>query len=152
MPQVSRVLVLSYLVDPVARLQVKALQEAAPSLGITLLIREIRTADDLPAAFAAGVKERADGLITTSASIFRVQHARVTELAARHRLPAIYPFWAMADESGGLMAYVVVEPDLQRRAHLHRQNPEGGQACRSRSSAADPLQARHQPEDCQDIT
>src|SRR5262245_41291920 len=81
-PQVSRVLVLSYPIDPVVPLQVKALQEAAPSLGITLLIREIRTADDLPAAFAAGVKERADGLITTSASIFRVQRAQVTEVAA----------------------------------------------------------------------
>ena len=115
-PHVSRVLVLSYLGDPVVPLQVKALQEAALSLGIRLLIREIRTADDLPAAFAAGVKERADGLITTSASIFRVQRARVTELAARHRLPAMYPHSAMADESGGLMAYIVVEPDLQRRA------------------------------------
>src|SRR4030095_15547327 len=40
-PQISRVLVLSYLVDPVVPLQVKALQEAAPSLGITLLLREI---------------------------------------------------------------------------------------------------------------
>src|SRR5262245_26275756 len=81
-PHISRVLVLAYLGDPVVSLQVKALQEAAPSLGISLLIREIRIADDLPAAFAAGVKERADGLITTSASIFRVQRARVTEVAA----------------------------------------------------------------------
>ena len=30
-------------------------------LGITLQIREIRTADDLPAAFDAGDKERAEG-------------------------------------------------------------------------------------------
>lgn len=115
-PQISRVLVLAYPVDPVVPLQLKALQEAAPSLGIKLLIREIRTADDLPVAFAAGVKERADGLMTTSASIFRVQRAQVTELAARHRLPAMYPLSAMAEESGGLMAYIVVEPDLQRRA------------------------------------
>ena len=49
-PHISRVLVLTYLDDPVVPLQVKALQEAAPSLGIRLLIREIRTADDLPAA------------------------------------------------------------------------------------------------------
>jgi putative ABC transport system substrate-binding protein len=49
-PHISRVLVLTYLDDSVVPLQVKALQEAAPSLGIRLLIREIRTADDLPAA------------------------------------------------------------------------------------------------------
>jgi putative ABC transport system substrate-binding protein len=115
-PGVSRVLVLSHLVDPIAPLQVKALQEAAPLLGVTLLIRDIRTTGDLPAAFATGVKERADGLLVTTESIFRVQRARVTELAARHRLPAVYPFSAMADESAGLMAYLVDEPDLHRRA------------------------------------
>src|SRR5262249_51074875 len=52
-PAISRVLVLSYLVDPIAPLQVKALQQTAPSLGVTLQIHDIRTADDLPAAFEA---------------------------------------------------------------------------------------------------
>jgi putative ABC transport system substrate-binding protein len=108
--------VLSYLVDPIAPLQVKALKDAAPSLGVTLQIRDIRTADDIPAAFEAGVKERAQGVLTTVESIFREDRARVTELAARHRLPAIYPFSAIASESGGLMAFDVVEPDLHRRA------------------------------------
>ena len=118
-PGISRVLVLSYLVDPIAPLQVDALRAAAPPLGITLLVQGIRTADDLPAAFAAGVRWRAEGLLTTTESIFRVQRARVTELAARHRLPAVYPFSAMADESGGLMAYLVDEPDLHRRAAVY---------------------------------
>jgi putative ABC transport system substrate-binding protein len=115
-PGISRVLVLSYLVDPIAPLQVTALKQAAPSLGVTLQIREIRTANDLPAAFADGVKGGADGLLTTAESIFRVERARVTELAARHRLPAVYPYTAMAAESGGLMAYLAVEEDLHRRA------------------------------------
>jgi putative tryptophan/tyrosine transport system substrate-binding protein len=115
-PAISRVLVLSYLVDPIAPLQVKALKEAAPSLGVTLLIRDIRTADDLPAAFDAGVREHAQGLLTTAESIFRLQRARVTELAARHRLPAVYPYAAFAKDSGGLMAYDVNDSDLHKRA------------------------------------
>ena len=86
------VLVLSYLADPIAPLQVKAMQQAAGSLGVTLQIHNIRTADDLPAAFDAGAKERAEGLIVTAESIFVVQRARVSELAARYRLPAMYPF------------------------------------------------------------
>jgi ABC-type uncharacterized transport system substrate-binding protein len=52
-PGISRVLVLSYLVDPIAPLQVKALQEAAPSLGVRLRVHDIRTADELPGAFEA---------------------------------------------------------------------------------------------------
>jgi ABC transporter substrate binding protein len=59
-PAISRVLVLSYLADPIAPLQVKAMQQAAGSLGVTLQIHNIQTADDLPAAFEAGAKERAD--------------------------------------------------------------------------------------------
>jgi putative ABC transport system substrate-binding protein len=115
-PAISRVLVLSYLVDPIAPLQVKALQQAAPSLGVTLQIHDIRTADDLPAAFEAGARERAEGLLTTAESIFVAQRVRVSELAARYRLPAIYPYSIQVTDAGGLMAYDVNYPDLERRA------------------------------------
>ena len=59
---------------------------------MTLQIHDIRTADDLPAAFDAGAKEHAEALLTTAESIFVVHRARVSELAARYRLPAIYPY------------------------------------------------------------
>jgi putative ABC transport system substrate-binding protein len=118
-PRISRVLVLAYLVDPIAPLQVKTLKEAASSLGMTLHIHDIRTADDLSAAFDAGAREGVEGLLTTSASIFHVQRAQVAELAGRRGLPAIYPFSAVAVESGGLMAYEVIESDLHRRAAIY---------------------------------
>ena len=70
-PGISRVLVLSYLDDPIAPLQVKALKGAAPSLGVTLQIHDVRTGDDLPAAFDDGAKERAEGLLTTAESSVR---------------------------------------------------------------------------------
>jgi putative ABC transport system substrate-binding protein len=47
-PRVSRVLLLSYLIDPIAVPQVKELERAADSLGVKLLVQDIRTADDLP--------------------------------------------------------------------------------------------------------
>jgi putative ABC transport system substrate-binding protein len=97
-------------------LQVKALQRAAPSLGVTLQIHDIRTPDDLPAAFEAGARERAEGLLTTAESVFVAQRARITELAARYRLPAMYPYSIQVTDAGGLMAYDVNIPDLERRA------------------------------------
>jgi putative ABC transport system substrate-binding protein len=42
-PKISRVLVLSYLSDPIAPLQVAALDRVAPSLGVTLFVRDIRS-------------------------------------------------------------------------------------------------------------
>jgi putative ABC transport system substrate-binding protein len=115
-PSISRVLVLSYLADPIASLQVNALKEAAPSLGVMLQIQDIRTSDDLPAAFDAGIRQHADALLTTAESMFFVNGERVSELAAHYRLPAMYPFSAPVLDAGGLMAYEVDNGDLQTRA------------------------------------
>ncbi|MDP1839271.1 MAG: ABC transporter substrate-binding protein [Reyranella sp.] len=114
-PQISRVLVLTHLSDPVAASSVKALEEAAPALGIKLQIQDIRTPDDLPAAFEAGVKERAEGVINTGESIFAVNRTRLAELAARHRLPGVYHLRVIA-EAGGLMSYQPVSAVQHRRA------------------------------------
>jgi len=114
-PRITRVLVLSYLTDPIAAPQINELKTVAPSLGVQLQIREIRTVDDFPAAFEAGTRERAEGLLTTAESIFFVYRARVIELAARHRLPAMYPLRTFVD-AGGLMAYTHNSSDLYRRA------------------------------------
>ena len=118
-PGISRVLVLSYLADPIAPLQVKALKEAAPLLGVTLQIHDIRTADDLPAAFDTAAREQAEGLLTTAESIFVANRVQVSELAARHKLPAIYPYSIQVTEGGGLMAYDIGTSDLFRRAALY---------------------------------
>ena len=115
-PGISRVLVLSYLADPIAPLQVKAMEQVAPSMGVSLQVRDIRTADDIPAAFNDGTRESAEGLLITTESMFIVHRARIADLAARHRLPAIYPFRLPVTEAGGLMAYDVKAPDLHRQA------------------------------------
>jgi putative ABC transport system substrate-binding protein len=59
----ARVLVLSYLSDPIAPLQVAALDRVAPSLGVTLLVRDVRSGADLAAAFDAGMSEHVNGLM-----------------------------------------------------------------------------------------
>jgi putative ABC transport system substrate-binding protein len=114
-PKIPRVLVLSHSSDPVAAPQVKALEETAHSLGTKLQIRDIRTSSDLALAFDAGVKERAEGVIAITASIFAVNRALVVELAARHRLPGVYPHRVIA-EAGGLMSYQAVTTEQHRRA------------------------------------
>ena len=114
-PRLSRVLVLSYLEDPIAAPQVKQLESAAQSLGVKLIVRDIHTADDLPVAFASGAREGAEGVVTTAESIFVVERNRVVQLAAKHRLPGMHPCRLMVD-AGALMAYDSYTSDLQRRA------------------------------------
>jgi putative ABC transport system substrate-binding protein len=95
---------------------VKALKDAAPSLGVALQIQDIQSGDDLPAALDAGARERAQALLTTGESVFVVHRARVSELAARYRLPAMCSFSIQVVDGGGLMAYDASYPDLIRRA------------------------------------
>jgi putative ABC transport system substrate-binding protein len=102
-PGIARVLVVSYLADPIAAPQLKELEGAAGSLGVKLLVQDIRTADDLPAAFAAGATDGAEGILTTAESIFVAERKGVVELGAQHRLPGMYPYRRMV-EAGGLMA------------------------------------------------
>ena len=84
---------------------------------MTLHVIDIKTPDDLLAAFEAGSKAGVQGVLTTAESIFRDARARVTELAVRYGLPAIYPYAAFALENGGLMAYDDVDDrELHRSA------------------------------------
>ena len=117
-PKVSRVLVLSYLSDPVAPLQVAALDRVAPSLGVTLLVRDVRSGADLAAVFDAGMSEHVNGLIVTAESVLVVHSAQIGEFAARLRLPAIYPY-AIQVRNGGLMAYEANIPELHKNAALY---------------------------------
>jgi putative ABC transport system substrate-binding protein len=117
-PSISRVLVLSYLVDPIAAPQLKELENAAGSLGVKLLVRDIRAADDLPAAFDTGAREGAEGVLTTAESIFVAERKRVVELGAQHKWPGMYPYRLMVD-AGGLMAFDSYTPKFVARTAIY---------------------------------
>jgi ABC-type uncharacterized transport system substrate-binding protein len=112
-PGISRVMMLT-----AGSPEVKAMTEAAPSLGVALQIRDIRNANDIPAAFDAAVSESAEALIVTGETIFVTHRARVIELAARHRLPAMYPFVIRVGD-GGLMGYVTLPSEMQRLSAVY---------------------------------
>jgi len=114
-PGLSTAAVLTNLADPIAAPQVKDMENAARALGIQLRVRDVRTPQDLPDAFAAVVRGGAQGVLTTIESIFLNHRAEVVELAARHRLPAVYPYRQFAD-AGGLMTYGPDVLGLFRRA------------------------------------
>jgi putative ABC transport system substrate-binding protein len=115
-PGIARVLVLSFLADPIAPLQVKAMEASAPSLRVTLQVHDIRSAEDLAVAFSAASSAGTKGVVVTEESMFIVHRARVAALAAQYKLPVIYPFVLPVKDSGGLMAYAVRAPDLHRNA------------------------------------
>jgi putative ABC transport system substrate-binding protein len=104
-PKLSRLGVLTVPSNPVQReLLGKALPSAAQRESVTLLRLPVQAPGDLPGAFDAARADRADGLYVLGDVLTFVQRARILELAARSRLPAMYTSRS-AVEAGGLMSY-----------------------------------------------
>jgi len=115
-PTASKIAVLANPGNPIHRLIVaEELSPAAQKLGVALPIVEATTAEELDIAFASAATQHADAIIVLGdASTFN-NAARVTALAAKHRLPAIYVFRLFA-ANGGLISYGPDIPDLFFRA------------------------------------
>ena len=101
-PRATRIAFLTHE-DPGLREQEKETQAAAAALGVTLALTRLR-GDDYEGAFAAMVASRPDALFVAAASYFVRDRKRIIELAARHRLPAMYE-WPAQVEDGGFMSY-----------------------------------------------
>jgi ABC-type uncharacterized transport system substrate-binding protein len=115
-PQSARVAVLANPAAPSYQPLLNNLTMAARALGLQLHVVELRSPDELDAAFAAMTQERADALMVLSDSaLMDSLLGRVADLAAKRRLPAMYD-WKMYVEAGGLMAYGPSLPDTHRRA------------------------------------
>ncbi|HEY7205174.1 MAG TPA: ABC transporter substrate-binding protein [Methylomirabilota bacterium] len=101
--------------ETIGRSQLETTQEAARVKGLALTPLSVRRADDLPEAFRAAVRERADCLIVLTSPLLSVQRARISDLALKHRLPGICLFTSFP-AFGLLMAYGPNQPDAFRRA------------------------------------
>jgi putative ABC transport system substrate-binding protein len=79
-------------------------QQAVHAMKKPLHVLNATTAADIDAAFAALPGLNINALMVTANPLFVAERARVVALAARHRIPTIYPFRDFAD-AGGLMSY-----------------------------------------------
>jgi len=93
----------------------KEAELAARRLGMRLQFVEAQHPEDLDRAFSDMTKARADALTIVGSPILLHERRRLVDLAAKNRLPAVYPSREFAD-AGGLMAYGANLADLLRRA------------------------------------
>ncbi len=88
---------------------------AGRALGVRLQFVEARGPGDFDRAFSDMTKARAGALTVLPSGMFINERNRLVDLAAKNRLPAVYP-WREFIDAGGLMAYGPNLPDLFRRA------------------------------------
>ncbi len=114
-PRASRVAILSNPANPSHAGYRRETQAAAKVLRVTLRFREVRDPNELEGAFAALTTDRANALLVFPDALAFAHRTRIVDLAAKHRLPAMYGAREMV-EAGGLMAYGSSLVDLFRRA------------------------------------
>jgi putative tryptophan/tyrosine transport system substrate-binding protein len=118
-PKTSRVAVLLNPANPTNPIQLEEIRAVAPALGLTLLVFEIKGAEDFDQAFARMRQERVGALLVFSDPMFGFQDKRIAQLAVNGRLPAMFGNRRYA-EAGGLMSYGTANPDDQfRRAAIY---------------------------------
>src|SRR5436309_7665706 len=105
---VPRITRLAVLWTPAAALELRATRAAAPKLGFTLKLMEVRNADDLARTFAVLEKERPDGLTMLFDSLTTGYRGLVGDFAKKHKLPTVFGAREFV-EAGGLMSYA---PDI----------------------------------------
>jgi putative ABC transport system substrate-binding protein len=117
-PGVSRVAVLwqpGAFGERTEKDMLKAAEVAARALGVRLQFVEARGPADFDRAFSDMTRARAGALTVLPSNLFFREHRRLVDLAARNRLPAVYP-WKDFVDAGGLMSYGANPTDSSRRA------------------------------------
>jgi len=114
-PGLSRVAVLGTSTLPGHARALREVELAARTLKVQLQYLDVRGPKDIETAFQKARKGRGDAVLVLPSPVLESHRTQVADLAAKNRLPTIYPF-AEFVEAGGLVAYGVSIPELFRRA------------------------------------
>jgi len=111
-PTVTRMGGLFNLDNPVSAREWESIAASARSLGIAPNLLDVRSRDALGAAFDTASQQRLDALIVGLDTLTQTNSDMIVDLAASHRIPAIY---SSSEFAGGLLTYGVAYQDLYYR-------------------------------------
>ena len=115
-PAVARVAVLyNPATAPYAGLYLRSIEDTAPAFAVAVRTAPVKDDAEIEAVMAELTGEQSAGLLVLPDTFTRLHRDAIVALAARYRLPAVYPFRYFA-ASGGLMSYGVEIEDLFRRS------------------------------------
>jgi putative tryptophan/tyrosine transport system substrate-binding protein len=113
--------IIGYLANPksaVAEPETKELHEAARTSGVELRVLNAADESEIDTAFATLAKEYSMPLVVSTDNLFADRPVRLVALAARHAIPAIYPYrWFPT--AGGLMSYGADLADAYRQVGIY---------------------------------
>jgi ABC-type uncharacterized transport system substrate-binding protein len=114
-PGVRRIAYLYHPDNPNPAKSLQTLQSAATSFGATVVSVTVRAPGDIDQAIESFAAEGGGRLVIPPDAFLTINRDRLVATAARHRVPAVYPY-RIHVLAGGLMSYGTDQPDLYRRA------------------------------------
>ena len=114
-PKISRLAVMWNPASPVEPFGFQAVLAAGAAAGLEIKSIEVRTPDDLAAAFAAVTASRADALYALANPVNSKFRQSIVDFALKSGLPDLYEDRSYI-ESGGLLSYGPSFVDMYRRA------------------------------------
>ena len=114
-PQAATIAVLTNPALPNTAAELKAVQQAAETIGQQLAVVQVNSDHELEGAFETFKKRRAGAVFVGAGPLLNSQRARLVALAALHRLPASFGSREAVLE-GGLMSYAANQSDAYRQA------------------------------------
>ena len=112
-PKLYRVAVLTYG-GAAMQTSIKETEVAAQSLHLQVQLLKLKAPDEIESALDAAKKQRADALVQIQAAFLEPHQQRITDLAAKYRLPVMYNDRDNV-EAGGLISYGPDRADMNRR-------------------------------------
>ena len=112
---VKRIGGLVNLSNPADVIAWKQIERGGQSLGVQLLLLEVHKSEDLAPTFDVASKQGVGALVVIGVALLQPYRDLIVELAAKHRLPTIYPAREFVD-AGGLMSYAIDYDQLYYRA------------------------------------
>ena len=114
-PKARHIAALSNPDNPAYTANLREIDMRARASGIRLQIVTAHSPGEFENAFGAATKEHSDALLVMPDALFHSYPSRITELAAKSHLPAMYDRSDFVD-AGGLMSFAVNIADLSRSA------------------------------------
>jgi putative ABC transport system substrate-binding protein len=114
LPGLRRVAVLANLRNPSSAAEAKETETAGRAMALEIHVADARLPEQYPDAFATITRGGARALFVTTDPILSSNRERILQLAASHRLPAMYE-WPEIVEAGGLLSYGPSLADVNTR-------------------------------------
>ena len=114
-PRVTRTMVMQSPENTGWPGQWRAIEAVAPSFAVEPIAAPVRNVAEVERAIDEFARESAGGLIVLPSAFTAVHRELLVALAARHHMPAVYPYRYFA-AIGGLISYGLDTADLYRRS------------------------------------